>query len=244
MLDTIDLAKKIDGKKEYKKRLKKEQLKLLHLQLQLRQEQIPCLFVFEGWDAAGKGGAIKRITQRLDPRAFEVHGTAAPSPTEKKFHYLHRFWTRLPYYGKLGIFDRSWYGRVLVERVEGFATKEEWGRAYHEINEFEKMLADDGYIILKFWFQISNEKQLARFQEREENPFKRHKITDEDWRNREKWDEYEVAVEDMLKKTNTFYAPWAVIEGNYKWFARVKTLELINQTIIKHLEDRGITPSL
>ena len=154
----------------------------------------------EGWDAAGKGGAIKRVTEHLDPRGFQVNPIGAPAPHEKRYHYLQRFWRKLPQYGQITIFDRSWYGRVLVERVEGFATKEEWTRAYDEINDFEKLLTDDHYIIGKFFYHISKDEQLKRFKDRENNPLKRWKITDEDWRNREKWDEYVEAMEEMFEK--------------------------------------------
>ena len=242
MLESIDLSKKFDSKKEYKKALKKEQLKLLQLQLTLKSYNIPCILAVEGWDAAGKGGAIKRITQRIDPRGYEVHAIGAPEMHEKRHHYLRRFWLRIPPKGKIGIFDRSWYGRVLVERVENLASKAEWQRAYEEINQFEKLLHDDHYIIIKLWFHISKDEQLKRFKEREENPFKRWKITDEDWRNREKWEQYEEAVEDMFQKTNTDFAPWHIVEGEYKWYARVKTLKMINSTITEHLKANGIQP--
>lgn len=244
MLELLDLTKKFDDKKQYKEELKKYQLEFLSLSMQLKFSGIPCLLVFEGWDAGGKGGAIKRAIEKIDPRGYEVHATAAPAPHEKRHHYLHRFWERLPYRGKIGIFDRSWYGRVLVERVEGFATTSEWQRAYTELNQFEKLLADDGCIIIKFWLQISKEEQLDRFNERMKDPFKQWKITDEDWRNRERWDDYEVAVEDMLRKTNTDYAPWHVIESNYKWYSRVKVLKIITETIQTQLEERGIEPNL
>lgn len=240
MLELLDLTKKFEEKKQYKDELKKYQLELLDLSLQLQFAGIPCLLVFEGWDAGGKGGAIKRLTEKIDPRSFEVHSISAPAAHEKRHHYLHRFWQRLPYKGKIGIFDRSWYGRVLVERIEGFATPTEWQRAYNELNQFEKLLSDDGYIIIKFWLHISKEEQLNRFNERMENPFKKWKITDEDWRNREKWDEYEQASEEMFVKTSTLDAPWHLIEANYKWYARVKVLKIITETLKAHLASRGI----
>lgn len=170
--------------------------------------------MFEGWDAAGKGGAIKRITEKIDPRGFQVHPIAVPTPAEHLHHNLHRFWNRLPAHGQIALFDRSWYGRVLVERVEGFASDDEWLRAYDEINQFEKLLHNDGYLIHKFWFHISKDEQYKRFKEREEHYLKQWKITDEDWRNQEKWEEYEVAIDDMLNKTTTPHAPWTIIEGN------------------------------
>jgi AMP-polyphosphate phosphotransferase len=240
MLESVDLTKEIADKKEYRKRLKKQQLELLGLQRALIDERIGCILVFEGWDAAGKGGAIKRTTQNIDPRGFEVHSTAAPTNEQKQYHYLQRFWARMPKYGKIGIFDRSWYGRVLVERVEGFADYSEWSRSYEEINKFEKILTDENYIIIKFWFHISKEEQLHRFQDRQNDPMKSWKLTEEDWRNREKWDEYAEAVEDMINKTSLENSPWHIIEGEDKKFARVKTLELINQTIHRKLEERNI----
>lgn len=235
MLENLDLTKQFDNKEQYKKQLKKYQFEFMNLAMELRALEIPCILVFEGWDASGKGGAIKRVVEKIDPRLYEVHAIAAPRPHEKRYHYLHRFWKRLPYRGKIGIFDRSWYGRVLVERVEGFAASNEWKRAYNEINQFEKLLTDDGYIIIKFWIHISKEEQLDRFNERMQNPFKQWKITDEDWRNREKWDDYMQAAEDMFKKTSTEYAPWHLIEGNYKWYARVQVLKTITETLQSHL---------
>lgn len=243
MLESLDLTKKFDEKEQYKEELKKYQLEFLNVSMQLRFAGIPCILVFEGWDAAGKGGAIKRVTEKIDPRCFEVHATSAPAPHEMRHHYLHRFWERLPYKGKIGIFDRSWYGRVLVERVEGLITPHEWKRAYDELNQFEKWLTDDGCIIIKFWLHISKEEQLKRFNERMENPFKQWKITNEDWRNREKWDKYEEASEEMFKKTNTAYAPWHLIEANYKWYARVKVLKILCKTIKAHLASLGIDAS-
>ncbi|WP_077211801.1 polyphosphate kinase 2 family protein [Bacillus dakarensis] len=239
MLELLDLSKNIEDKQQYKQELKNYQLELLKLAKELDNLKIPCIAVFEGWDASGKGGTIKRIVERIDPRLFEIHAISAPDSQEERHHYFHRFWKRLPYKGKMAIFDRSWYGRVLVERVEGFASKEEWERAYDEINQFEKWLTDDGYIIIKFWMHISKDEQFARFKERMENPFKKWKITDEDWRNREKWEEYEMAAEDMFQKTSTSYAPWQLIEGNNKWYARVKVLKIFTETIRRNLDLRN-----
>lgn len=238
-LEEVDLTQAIELEKDYKKQLKQQQLQLLRFQQLLYQHHIPALFVLEGWDAAGKGGAIKRVSQRLDPRGFQVHPISAPSQEEKNHHYLYRFWKKLPAYGQLALFDRSWYGRVLVERVEGYALEAEWKRAYEEINQFEKMLHDDGYIVGKLWFHISKDEQLKRFKAREENPFKRWKITEEDWRNREKWEMYEQAANDMFEQTNTSYAPWTIIEGNDKSFARVKTLKVMNDWLENHLKEKG-----
>lgn len=242
MLESLDLTKRFERKEQYKEELKKYQLEFLNLSMQLQFAGIPCLLVFEGWDAAGKGGTIKRAIEKIDPRSYEVHAISAPAPHEKRYHYLQRFWRKLPCKGKIGIFDRSWYGRVLVERVEGFASRNEWKRAYNELNQFEKMLSDDDHIIIKFWLHISKDEQLKRFNERKENPFKLWKLTEEDWRNREKWEEYEKAAEEMFNKTNTNYAPWYLIEANYKWHARVKVLKIITHTIKAHLESKGINP--
>ncbi|OEH93372.1 polyphosphate kinase 2 family protein [Bacillus solimangrovi] len=239
-LDMVDLTKEISSKKEYKKQLKYLQFEMLKLQQTLLFNEIPAIFVFEGWDAAGKGGAIKRLTQRLDPRGYKVYPISAPTHEEKQQHYLQRFWTKLPSYGEIVLFDRSWYGRVLVERVEEFATPNEWRRSYSELNHFEKMLSDEGFIIGKFWFEISKEEQLERFRERQKDPLKRWKITEEDWRNRQKWDEYVEAVNDMFAHTDSDYAPWTIIEGNDKQFARVKTLEVMVETIRDYLRKRGI----
>ncbi len=238
-LQDVDLSKKL-SKKEYKAQLKHYQFELLKLQQTFYLNDIPAVFAFEGWDAAGKGGAIKRLTERLDPRGYTVHPTAAPTTEEKSQHYLQRFWRNLPRYGGIAIFDRSWYGRVLVERIEGFATDDEWQRAYGQINDFEKTLTDEKFLVLKFWFHVSKDEQLARFKSREEDPFRRWKLTEEDWRNREQWDAYEEAVDDMFAKTNTKNAPWYIIEGNQKRYARVRTLQLITYAMRKHLEKLNI----
>ena len=212
-LSEISLDKEL-SEEEYKKELKNLQSKLSELHNKLYRRKIPVVIAYEGWDAAGKGGNIKRITGALDPRGFEVHPIASPLPNEKARHYLWRFWNRLPKTGHIAIFDRTWYGRVMVERLEGFCSENEWQRAYNEINEFEKELSDWGAVIIKFWVQIDKDTQLARFEERQNTPEKQWKITDEDWRNREKWDLYETAVKLMLKKTNTTYAQWHVLESN------------------------------
>ncbi|WP_226584509.1 polyphosphate kinase 2 family protein [Halobacillus litoralis] len=233
MLESIDLSLKID-KKQYKKELKQSQLKLLHLQRSIYDNQLGVIVVFEGWDASGKGGSIKRLTNGLDPRGFEVHSIGAPSTNEKKHHYLKRFWKEIPPYGKIAIFDRSWYGRVLVERVEQFASVSEWNRAYNEIVQFENFLVQDRYVVIKLWLHISKEEQLKRFQERQADPLKTWKITEEDWRNRSKWDQYEEAVEDMLQYTSTPENKWHIVEGEDKYYARVKT----NRIIIQEIENK------
>ena len=229
-LSEISLDKEI-SEEEYKKELKNLQSKLSELHNRLYRRKIPVVIAYEGWDAAGKGGNIKRITEALDPRGFEVHPIASPLPNEKARHYLWRFWNRLPKTGHIAIFDRTWYGRVMVERLEGFCSENEWQRAYNEINEFEKELSDWGAVIIKFWVQIDKDTQLARFEERQNTPEKQWKITDEDWRNREKWDLYETAVNEMLKKTNTTYAPWHVLESNDKKYARIKALKIVIDAI-------------
>ena len=191
------------------------------------------VIVCEGWDAAGKGGAIQRMTASLDPRAYKVWPIKAPTVEEKGQHFLWRFWRRMPTDGQIAVFDRSWYGRVLVERVEGFATEDQWRRAYQEICEFERALVDDGTILVKFWLHLSEQEQLKRFERRRTDPLKQWKLTDEDWRNRDKRQEYEDAVEDMLDRTDTSYAPWSLVEGDSKRWARVKVVE----TVIAAVED-------
>jgi AMP-polyphosphate phosphotransferase len=218
---------------EYHKRLEKEQKRLRQLHSELYLKKIPVILAFEGWDAAGKGGTIRRVAKALDPRGYQVIPIASPTPDEAARHYLWRFWKNLPRDGHVAIFDRTWYGRVLVERVEGFCTEDEWQRAYREINEFEQELSDWGAVILKFWLQISKEEQLRRFQARQNNPEKQWKITQEDWRNRSKWDQYETCVNDMLKYTATKNAPWHIIAAQDKKFGRIQTLELINNAIEK-----------
>lgn len=221
--------------KEYKKELKACQKRLRDLHNEIYRKKIPVIITYEGWDAAGKGGNIKRIAAALDPRGYEVHPIASPLPHEKARHYLWRFWNRLPKDGHIAIFDRTWYGRVMVERLEGFCSENDWQRAYNEINEFEKELYDWGAVIIKFWVQIDKDVQLERFTFRQNTPEKQWKITDEDWRNREKWDLYEEAVDEMLQKTNTTYAPWFVLESNDKKYARIKALKTIIQEIEKNL---------
>jgi polyphosphate kinase 2 (PPK2 family) len=221
-------------KEEYKERLGRLQKKMEKLHGELYRRRIPVVLGFEGWDAGGKGGAIKRLTEKMDPRGYVVHPTASPNDIERQHHYLWRFWTDMPKAGHVTIFDRTWYGRVMVERIEGFCTEQEWKRAYKEINSMERDLADAGAVVLKFWMQIDKDEQERRFKARQENPEKQWKITDEDWRNREKWDQYEEAVNEMLIRTSTPYAPWVVVEGNSKYYARIKVLE----TVVKTIEER------
>jgi polyphosphate kinase 2 (PPK2 family) len=231
MLETVDLAQKLTPD-EYKVRLIKAQVRLSQLGFQVYKQQRPVIIAFEGWDAAGKGGAIRRLTERLDPRGYVVHAISAPRGDDAEHHYLWRFWRRLPEAGQIAILDRTWYGRVLVERIEGFCSEEEWRRAYREINEFERQLVDFGTVLVKFWLHIGQDEQLARFELRQETPYKAWKLTDEDWRNREKWEPYVEAVEDMLLKTSTTGSPWTVVPANDKLYARVNVLE----TVVEALE--------
>ena len=232
VLQRVDLSLRL-AEKPYNQQLKQLQAKLRLLGFQIYHQQRPVMLVFEGWDAAGKGGAIQRLVQELDPRGYVVHAIAAPSGDDKARHYLYRFWRRLPPRGQIAIFDRSWYGRVLVERVESFARPDEWQRAYAEVNEFERQLVEFGTIICKFWLHFSPEEQLRRFEERQNVLYKAWKLTDEDWRNREKWPQYEVAADEMLIHSSTPAAPWTVIESEDKRFARIKVLS----TVVQRLED-------
>ncbi|MDR1965753.1 MAG: polyphosphate:AMP phosphotransferase [Synergistaceae bacterium] len=223
VLKNLNLNKSISTE-EYREKLPKLQEKLRELQYELYKVRRPMVIAFEGQDAAGKGGCIKRLTQKLDPRGYHVSPTASPNDWERAHHYLWRFWEAFPKAGHIGIYDRSWYGRVLVERVEGFASEDEWRRAYGEINEMEDQWVRYGTIIVKLWLQINSEEQLARFTDRQQNPEKGWKITDEDWRNREKWPKYEEAAEEMMLRTSTTYAPWVIVEANDKRYARIKVL--------------------
>ncbi|MBQ4810685.1 polyphosphate kinase [Pseudoalteromonas luteoviolacea] len=221
----------IDTKKAYKQALKYWQNELLHVQQAYYHQGQRAVIVFEGWDAAGKGGAIRRITERLDPRGYQVFPISAPTEDEQGKHYLYRFFNKLPKAGTLTIFDRSYYGRVLVERVEGFASDSAWQRAYREINEFEQLLTDDNIKVIKLFLHISSDEQLKRFSERLNNPYKRWKLTQEDIRNRNKRSEYEVAINEMLKKTHTNRAPWSVILADHKWYTRVEVIKSLTQAL-------------
>ena len=222
-LETLDLTRNLD-RESYVREVTRRQVQLRELGYQVYTKKRPVIILFEGWDAAGKGGAIKRITEKLDPRGYVVYPISAPHGEDKTRHYLYRFWRCLPERGQIAIFDRSWYGRVLVERVEGFATEPAWKRAFKEINSFERQLRDFGMILAKFWLHVSEEEQLRRFEERKATGYKAWKLTEEDWRNRAKWSAYEEAVEQMLVKTSTSCAPWTLIEANDKYWARVKVL--------------------
>ena len=237
ILSKADLSLKYT-REEYEAKLDKLQKKIEKLHGELYRRRIPVVLGFEGWDAGGKGGAIKRLTAKMDARGYAVNPTASPNDIEKAHHYLWRFWRTMPKAGHVAIFDRTWYGRVMVERIEGFCTKEEWQRAYKEINDMEKDLCDAGAIVIKFWMHIDKDEQERRFKERQENPEKQWKITDEDWRNREKWDQYEDAVNEMLLRTSTDYAPWVVVEGNDKYYARVKVLKTVVDAIEERLKEK------
>ena len=232
VLGKLDLSQTVD-KKDYEKELVDLQAKLGRLTRRMSQQRESMVLVFEGPDAAGKGGTIRRISQAMDARDYQVVAIAAPTDEELAHPYLWRFWRHLPRLGKSTIYDRSWYGRVLVERIEGYCIEDEWKRAYGEINEFEQQLAESGIIVHKFWLQISPEEQLERFLDREETPYKQYKLTQDDWRNREKWDSYQAAAVEMLEKTSTTQAPWTLVEANDKRFARLKVL----RTIVERLEE-------
>jgi polyphosphate:AMP phosphotransferase len=224
ILDRVDLKQKL-APAEYDRRLAKAQGRLGRLVRAAFEKKRSSVVVFEGWDAAGKGGNIRRITAAMDPRTYRVISVAAPTDEEKAHHYLWRFWRHVPRAGYVTLYDRSWYGRVLVERVEGFARPEEWSRAYLEINDFEHQLAAHGIVLAKYWLQVDAKEQLRRFHERETVAWKRHKIGPDDWRNREKWEAYEEAVSDLIARTSTAHAPWALVAANDKRFARVQVVE-------------------
>ena len=232
LLKDVDLSVTI-SEEEYKKKLDELQTKVAKLHNLVHRNRIPVIVAFEGWDAAGKGGAIRRLAYPLDPRGFDVEPIASPDQYEKARHHLWRFYKRLPKSGHVTIFDRTWYGRVMVERLEGFCTENDWKRAYNEINEFEETLTSEGAVVLKFWVHIDKDTQLARFTDRQNTPEKQWKITDEDWRNRDKWDDYEVAIDEMIQKTSTELAPWHIVESNDKNYARIKVLEIVAEELEK-----------
>jgi polyphosphate kinase 2 (PPK2 family) len=233
VLEELDLSAEVEDEERYEEEVKQLQEVLFREQIRLHLDRRRVIIVLEGWDAAGKGGAIRRLTARMDPRGYKVWPIAAPTEAERQHHYLWRFWQRAPARGELAIFDRSWYGRVLVERVEGFARPDEWQRAYDEINAFERMLTDDGIHMAKFFLHIDKKTQLERFREREKDPLKHYKIGPEDWRNRARWKLYEQAIQDMLDRTHRPDAPWYLVPGNDKKYARLEILrrcaELLSQ---------------
>jgi len=232
VLDRVDLTRSLE-KDDYQKALKRGQARLNRAARDARELGVPSVLVFEGWDAAGKGGIVRRLTAAMDAAQYRVIPIAAPTDEERAYHYLWRFWRHLPRAGQMTVYDRSWYGRVLVERVEGFATEDEWRRAYAEINDFEEQLVDHGTVLLKFWLHIDKDEQLRRFQAREQTPFKKYKITADDYRNRERWDEYELAVNEMVQRTSTDVARWHLVPANSKRWARVEVL----RTVCRALED-------
>jgi polyphosphate:AMP phosphotransferase len=234
VLSGVDLSRSLEVD-DYRAKLAKQQAKLHRLAIEARERGVGMVLAFEGWDAGGKGGVIRRVTSALEAGDYRVVPTAAPTEEENRYHYLWRFWRDIPSVGKFVIFDRTWYGRVMVERIEGYATQSEWQRAYDEINDFESQIVERGYFVAKFWLHISQEEQLARFQARENTPYKQHKITDEDYRNREKWDEYVKAVDQMLLRTTTNGASWHVIPANDKRYARVAVLKAVNKGLARAL---------
>lgn len=237
VLSRVDLSRTLE-KQEYRHELAKQQRKLYRLSIEARQRGISTVLAFEGWDAAGKGGVIRRVTGSLEAGDFRVLPIAAPTTEELRYPYLWRFWRHLPPAGRFAIFDRTWYGRVLVERVEGFAQPAEWQRAYDEINDFEAQMVERGYFVAKFWLHISAEEQLARFQAREETPYKQHKITEEDYRNRDRWDDYVKAVDQMVLRTTTQGAQWHVIPADDKRYARVAVLRAITDGLKRTLRQQ------
>jgi polyphosphate kinase 2 (PPK2 family) len=248
VLDELDLTLEL-SREEEAKRLEAAWTRLAQLRLTLGgligsgDLGPPVCVIFEGEDASGKGGAIKRLVAQLDPRHVRVVQFAAPTHDEKRHHFLRRFWPSLPGWGGMAVFDRSWFGRVLVERVEGFATREQWLRAYDEINGFERTLADEGMILIKFWLHISGDEQLKRFKRREKDPLKAWKLTDADWRNREKRPDYKQAVEDMVARTSVEpHARWHVVPAESKRYARVAVIETVIAEIEEGMRRHGITP--
>ncbi|MBO4352829.1 MAG: polyphosphate--AMP phosphotransferase [Eggerthellaceae bacterium] len=229
---------RIETDEEYKSRLKYEQARFNMLEMEMYRKRVPLILMYEGWDAAGKGGNIKRIAQAIDARAYTVFPSPAPTKPELMHPHLWRYWVRLPKAGHVGIYDRSWYGRVLVERVEGFASPEQWSRAYDEINEFEHELVQWGAILLKFWVDITPDEQLRRFEARQADPSKAWKITEEDWRNRDKYPQYKMAVDDMFRLTSTTFAPWHVLESDDKHYARIQALETVNEALERRLHNK------
>jgi AMP-polyphosphate phosphotransferase len=231
-LQDLDLSKKMEDD-EYQQKLAQLQVELVRVQRRVIDTRQRIVLAFEGLDAAGKGGVIRRLTTNFDPRGFDVHPVGAPNEMEKQHHYLRRFWQRLPSRGRIAIFDRTWYGRLLVEPIEGFCTHDEYARAPQEIREFERVLADDGYCLLKFWIYVDKEEQLKRFKSRETDPLKSWKLTAEDWRNRDKFDTYVEYANRAFAETDAPHAPWYLIPGNSKNFARIKVVRIVVDTLDK-----------
>ncbi len=241
MLEKIDLNKKL-SKKEYKQQLPKLQRRLYDLETAAWKAGIPSIILFEGWDAAGKGTTIATLTQRLDPRGFKLYPIRGARTYEKMHPWLWRFWLKLPNYGEMAIFDRSWYGRLLVERVEGLTPKREWRKAYRDIVDFEQTITADGYVLVKFWLHISEKEQRRRFKLLEKAPLKSWQVTEEDWEHHRKYDKYLLAVEEMLERTETEWGPWTIVEATSRWWARVKVFNTIINGLAERLEAVGALP--
>jgi polyphosphate kinase 2 (PPK2 family) len=239
MLEKIDLNKKL-SKKEYKAQLPKLQRRLYDLETAAWKAGIPSIILFEGWDAAGKGTTIATLTQRLDPRGFKLYPIRGARTYENMHPWLWRFWLKLPNYGEMAIFDRSWYGRVLVERVEGLTPEQEWRKAYRDIVDFERTIADDGYVLVKFWLHISKEEQRRRFKLLEKDPLKSWQVTEEDWEHHRRYDEYLLAVEEMLERTETEWGPWTIVEATSRWWARTKVFNTIINALGEQLKEKGV----
>lgn len=241
MLEKIDLNKKLK-KSEYKQQLPKLQRRLYDLQHAAWKASVPSVILFEGWDAAGKGTTINTLTQRLDPRGFKLHPIRAARTFEKMHPWLWRFWLKLPNYDELAIFDRSWYGRVLVERVEGLTPKREWQKGYRDIVDFERTIADDGYVLIKFWLHISKKEQRRRFKQLEKDPLKSWQVTEEDWDHHKKYEKYLIAVEEMLERTETEWGPWTIVEATNRWWCRIKVFKTIVDALSERLDSMGKLP--
>jgi len=239
MLEKIDLNKKL-SKKEYKAQLPKLRRKLYDLQTKAWETNVPSIILFEGWDAAGKGTAIQTLTARLDPRGFKLYPIRGARTYEKMHPWLWRFWLKLPNYSEMAIFDRSWYGRALVERVEGLTPEEEWRKAYRDIVDFERTIADDGYILVKFWLHMSKKEQRRRFKLLEKDPLKSWHVTEEDWEHHRQYDEYLLAVEEMLERTETEWGPWTIVEATNRWWARAKVFNTIVNALDERLKEAGV----
>jgi len=241
VLEKIDLSRSL-SKKQYKDQIPKLQRRLYDLQHAAWKGEIPSVIVFEGWDAAGKGTTINTLTQRLDPRGFKLHPIQAARTFEKMHPWLWRFWNRLPNYGEMAIYDRSWYGRVLVERVERFTPKREWRKGYRDIVDFERTIADDGYVLIKFWLHISKEEQKRRFKRLEKDPLKSWQVTEEDWHHHKNYKQYYTAVEEMLERSETEWGPWTIVEATDRWWCRSKVFKTIIDVLTDRLEDEGKLP--
>lgn len=240
MLEKVDLTKKL-SKKGYKKQLPILQRRLYDLETAAWKAGISSVILFEGWDAAGKGTTIRTLTQRLDPRGFKLYPIRATRTFETMHPWLWRFWLKLPNYGEMTIFDRSWYGRVLVERVKGLSPKKEWRKAFRDIVDFEQTISDDGYVLIKFWLHISKKEQKRRFKLLENDPLKSWQVTKEDWKNYRIYDKYLLAVEEMLERTETEWGPWTIVEATNRWWARVKVLNTISDALSGRLDELGVT---